>query len=708
MIIPSTEFREELFNGNRKYIISAYLYSSSGTFVLTNAQVWEKTCTFEDTVNSDDVFDVGNAIINKFTIGLNNIDEQYSGIVFTNAVIIPSVGLLVDGQAEMLQKGIFIVDDCKFDGSIIKLTCLDLMERFDRPYDTDLTFPATLLQIVQDACSKCAITINNVSYPIAPQTFPNYDYSVAKKPESDTVTYREVLSWCAQIAGCFARVSRLGALEFKWFNTAALADLNDNLDGGVFDGGLAPFTIPTEYFDTTEGMTQVVSEKQYNTVTHIAGASWFVINNAACPDLYVCSNSWISPTYTSNTSSFPSSATVAWGYNVRSQDMTALYRQEFVFNGKRGLKIRWEGYGRHNYSTDAYRTVWELFLIEGGYSVIKSCTKASSYGSGTYRVKVASKSTNYTAATGGVYKFNPDGATGTVTPYQSGDSADGGSFHSGGDTFDGGSFTDFTDVDFINECFSTDVAVDATVVEGVKITYAVEDSSGTHVRTATEGNQDGFKVLITDNDFIASDQQAILVCQTIKNALIGMRFYRADASHLSDPCIEAGDVGMIRNFRGNYFPIIISRTKFGISVSQNTSSNAETDSRNTSYRDMPAISVDTNIPDINIPTDLIVITDPNGDDWAIYVDTSGNISTVKVPKYIYYYVEPKLDYFPGDLIDVSEAVVHAVYNDGTEIDVTSACTFDPPAGFEIPDISGTFQIVATWIFTPGQSVGGGS
>jgi hypothetical protein len=318
---------------------------------------------------------------------------------------------------------------------------------------------------------------------------------------------------------------------------------------------------------------------------------------------------------------------------------------------------------------------------------------------------VNGKNTNYTCVTGGTYKFNPDGTVGTVNPYSTGDTADGGGFHTGGDTYDGGSFTDTQNVDFSTECFSTDVAVDATEVQGVKVTYAVKDSSGTHVKVATEGDQNGFKIQITDNDFIASDAQAVTVCNTLKNAVIGMKFYRAEASHLSDPCIEAGDIGMIRNFRGNYYPIIISRTKFGISVSQNTASNAETDSRNTSYRDMPAININTNIPDINIPTDLIVITAPDGEDWAIHIDDLGNISTVKVPKRIYYYVNPKLDYFPGDLIDVSEAVVHAVYNDGTEIDVTSQCTYDPPAGFEIPDISGTFEIVATWTFTPGQAVG---
>ncbi len=528
MIIPSTGFRQELFNGNRNYLISAYLYSSSGTYLITNAHVWERSMAFEDVVNSDDVFDVGNAIINKFTIGLNNINEQYSGVVFKDAVIIPSVGLLVNGQPEMIQKGIYIVDDCKYDGSIIKLTCLDLMERFDRPYDTNLSFPATLLQIVQDACSKCAITINGALYPIAPQTFPNYDYTVSEKPASDTVTYREVLSWCAQIAACFARVSRLGALEFKFFDKSDLNIINTNLDGGEFD---------------------------------------------------------------------------------------------------------------------------------------------------------------------------------THTPYATGDHADGGSFHSGGDTYDGGSFTDRTFYHNITECFSSDVAVDETIVTGVKVTYAVKDDEGTHVRTATDGDLNGFKILITDNDFIASDAQAVLVCQTIQSAVVGMKFYRADVSHLSDPCIEAGDIALVRNFRGNYYPIIISRTKFGISVAQNTSSNAETDSRNTSYRDMSAISISTDFPAVNIPTDLIVVTAPNGEDWAVYVDDNGNLSTSRVPKRIYYYVNPKLSYFSGDTVDVSEAVVHAVYNDGTEIDVTSACTFDPPQGFQIPDVlTGTFPIVATWVFTPGGQV----
>ena len=68
------------------------------------------------------------------------------------------------------------------------------MEVFDRAYDTDLTFPATLLQIVSDACDKCGITLNEVKYPIAPESFVNDNYTVAEKPTKENLTFREVIS----------------------------------------------------------------------------------------------------------------------------------------------------------------------------------------------------------------------------------------------------------------------------------------------------------------------------------------------------------------------------------------------------------------------------------------------------------------------------------------------------------------------------------
>lgn len=47
-----------------------------------------------------------------------------------------------------------------YDGDIITLECLDNMHKFDVNYSkSNLTYPATLLQIVQDACRCCGVTL---------------------------------------------------------------------------------------------------------------------------------------------------------------------------------------------------------------------------------------------------------------------------------------------------------------------------------------------------------------------------------------------------------------------------------------------------------------------------------------------------------------------------------------------------------------------
>lgn len=490
MINVTEEFREELDSGNRRYIVSAVLYTQNQTYAITNQNIWENTFFIEDAVTQSGLFDIGTAVINKLTLGLNNITESFSNINFENALVIPQVGLVISGtgEPELYQKGIFIVDDVIHDGSIIRLTCLDLMAMFDRKYTTELTFPATLQQIVADACNTCGITLNGVKYPSAPSTFPNSDYAVAAKPTREDLTFREVISWCATIAGCFARVSRLGALEFKWFDRTTLASLVQHMNDQ---------TLPV-----------------------------------------------------------------------------------------------------------------------------------------------------------------------------------------------------YTGVDYLLDNFSSDVAVTPTSIRCIQITYSTTDSEGnTDVKTQTYGDSSAYKVMVTDNDFITTDAQASTALNTLSSSLYNMVFYRADITHISDPSIEAGDIAMVRNFRGKMYPIIVSRTKFGISTSQVTNSNSETELKNTLYR--PSLSFNTgdfNFPDINTP---LVIVDPNGEFYMITIDPNGDLITIKIPQYIYYYVEPRTMYFTGDTVDVSSAIVHAVYNDGTEVDVTSQCAFNPAQGSTVG--TNDFEIVASWI-----------
>ena len=216
MIPVSDEFKDAL-DLNRNYLEYVDITLSDGTELsLTNKNLWNGGVTIEDAVSSSDTFDIGAAIINSCSISISNIYDDYSDYVFEGAEVNVQIGLLTDENTiEKLQKGVFLVDEAKYNNSIITLSCLDNMAKFDKSYsESTLQYPASLHTIVSNACTVCGVQLNT-------QTFPHDDYVIQIRPDDEAITFREIIQWCAQIAGCFARCDRYGRLELKWFNQAA-------------------------------------------------------------------------------------------------------------------------------------------------------------------------------------------------------------------------------------------------------------------------------------------------------------------------------------------------------------------------------------------------------------------------------------------------------------------------------------------------------
>lgn len=228
----SSAWNRALLNDNRDYIEEVTILLADNTTVLniSNANIWGGGFTIEDAVSEESNFQIGAAIINKFTLVLNNLYDEYNDYVFEDAVLTVRVGLVTEESTEMIQKGRYIVNSAKYNGSLITLECYDFMAKLDKPYDDSfaVTYPATLDTIVRRACTSCGVTL-------ATTDFPHKSYTVTERPESETTTCREVISWVAQIAGCFARMNSLGYLELKWYNQSDLESVMDGLDGGEFD-----------------------------------------------------------------------------------------------------------------------------------------------------------------------------------------------------------------------------------------------------------------------------------------------------------------------------------------------------------------------------------------------------------------------------------------------------------------------------------------
>ena len=96
--------------------------------------------------------------------------------------------------------------------STISITALDRMARFNRSYDTTTAYPASLYQVLSDACLKCGVPLATTSGSLI-----NATYSPPKRPESDGLTYRQVVEWIAELAGTCAWIDWDGKLRLTWY-----------------------------------------------------------------------------------------------------------------------------------------------------------------------------------------------------------------------------------------------------------------------------------------------------------------------------------------------------------------------------------------------------------------------------------------------------------------------------------------------------------
>lgn len=221
MINVSTAFKAALEDDNRNFSGSCTItLTSAESIPIDDSKLWDNGFVIDDSTSNTGGFDIGSAIAQKFTLRLNNMYDDFTECDFTGAVISNvKVSLDLSDKQESVSKGIFTVNDTSYDGDIITLECLDNMHKFDVSYEkSNLTYPATLLQIVQDACRCCGVTLATDSLQ-----FEYYNYVIQEKPEDNAVTFRDVLTWVGQISGHFWKCNKNGQLSAGWYNMSDLS-----------------------------------------------------------------------------------------------------------------------------------------------------------------------------------------------------------------------------------------------------------------------------------------------------------------------------------------------------------------------------------------------------------------------------------------------------------------------------------------------------
>lgn len=243
MINVSTQLKKESIT-NRNYYVTANVTLSNGTTLkLGKKDFYLSGNSLVDSADSGD-FPVGVAIEKTASLSLVNDDGRFDGYNFNAARLVIFFNVQLSDRIETIKRGTYIVSKKPATASEISLSLLDKMHNADKTYDSNLSFPCTVKELLSECCRQCGITLGDA-------IFPNADFQIQKAPSN--ATYRTVIGMCAGIAGGNARIDENDLLRIitfdKTFTNTTIYDGGavknwtggDNLDGGT----LNPWTTGT-------------------------------------------------------------------------------------------------------------------------------------------------------------------------------------------------------------------------------------------------------------------------------------------------------------------------------------------------------------------------------------------------------------------------------------------------------------------------------
>lgn len=208
MINVSTQLKKESLT-NRNYYVTANVTLSDGTVLkLGKKDFYLSGNSLVDSADSED-FPVGVAIEKTASLSLVNDDGHFDNYNFNGARFVIFLNLQLSDKLETIKRGTYIVSKKPATASEISLSLLDKMHNTDKTYDSNLSFPCTVKELLSECCRQCNITLGDA-------IFPNSNFQIQQPPSS--TTYRTVIGMCAGIAGGNARIDENDLLRIITFD----------------------------------------------------------------------------------------------------------------------------------------------------------------------------------------------------------------------------------------------------------------------------------------------------------------------------------------------------------------------------------------------------------------------------------------------------------------------------------------------------------
>lgn len=253
MINVTNQLKTESLLNSNYYVTANAVLRDGTTFNLEKEDFYLDGNGIVDSSDSGD-FPVGVAIEKTATLALVNDDDRFTGYNFAGAQFTLFLNLQLSDRLETIRRGTFIVSKKPATSDEINLTLLDYMSKAETGYNTNLVFPCSVREVLEDACQQTGIVLGDA-------TFKNADYQVQKKPEN--TTFRAVIGMVAALAGGNARI-----------------DENDNLRIITFDDGVDTITLETiSWYDINGNTILDIDSNEIETILERKGFKPNFINN---------------------------------------------------------------------------------------------------------------------------------------------------------------------------------------------------------------------------------------------------------------------------------------------------------------------------------------------------------------------------------------------------------------------------------------------
>ncbi len=230
-------------------------------------------------------FEIGTFITSIATVTILN-EEVYQSLEGKECNIY--VGAITSAGTEYINMGIFKVTKETIKDQLITLELEDRTSKFDKAFKQNITYPATLKQIVGNVCNQVGVNLSSDFY--------NSSYKILEDPKlEEGTTCRSIIAAVAELMGGYARISPTGKLEF--FNLEKPSSLycfsgDENLyasdDEKINSGSLDKILIDRNMYysldvakNETETITKVsiMTDNIYSSKGNDNGKNYVIDNN---------------------------------------------------------------------------------------------------------------------------------------------------------------------------------------------------------------------------------------------------------------------------------------------------------------------------------------------------------------------------------------------------------------------------------------------